>query len=144
MSVNFLHPEYEASLDLWRTLRDVMAGDRAIKQAGIRYVPRLEGQNDVEFRAYVERGFFYNATARTVSGYLGMIFRREPVVKLPDAGSVLGKALRSFENDSDLQGKDLAAYGREVVSEVTVVGRAGTLIDWIGEGGRISAWSLPF
>ena len=28
--VSSLHPEYEAHQDWWRTLRDVMAGDRAV------------------------------------------------------------------------------------------------------------------
>jgi len=80
MPVNSLHPEYEAHEDWWRTLRDVIAGDRAVKRSAVRYIPRLDGQTDLEYRAYVERGFFYNATARTVLGYLGMIFRREPRV----------------------------------------------------------------
>lgn len=142
MPVSTLHTEYEAHQDHWRTLRDVMAGDLQIKREGVRYVPRLEGQSDSEYRAYVDRGFFYNATARTVSGYLGMIFRREPVVKLPDAASALGKALHSFSNDTDMMGKDVGAYAREVVSEVTVIGRAGTLIDWSGEGEDRAYWSL--
>ena len=103
MPVNTLHPDYEYHQDWWRTLRDVMEGDQAMKQAGVRYLPRLEGMNDLEYRCYVERGFFYNATARTVLGYIGMIFRREPVLNLPKAGSVLGNALREFVNDSDLR-----------------------------------------
>jgi len=142
MAVNSLHAEYEVNHDWWRTLRDVMAGDRAIKRAGVRYVPRLEGQNDLDFKAYVDRGFFYNATARTVSGYLGMIFRREPVIKLPDGKSVLGKAMSTFVNDVDLLGKEIGTYAREVVSEVTVVGRAGTLIDWLGDGENRAYWSF--
>jgi len=128
MSVNSFHPDYEIHRDLWQTLRDVMAGDREMKRAGIRYVPRLEGQSDADYRAYVERGFFYNATARTVSGYLGMIFRREPVVKLPK-GAGVGEAMAAFFNDCDLRGKGLESFAREVVNEVTVTGRAGTLID---------------
>jgi hypothetical protein len=142
MPVNSLHPEYVAHQDLWRTLRDVIAGDTEIKRAGARYIARLEGQNDAEFQAYVDRGFFYNATARTVSGYLGMIFRREPVVKLPDAKTVLGKTLKAFLDDVDLLGKEIGGYAREVVSEVTVIGRAGTLIDWIGKGEDRAYWSF--
>lgn len=136
MPVNSLHPDYEINLDSWQTIRDVMLGESAIKRAGARYVPRLEGQSDVEFRAFVDRGFFYNATARTVSGYLGMIFRREPVVKLPERSSACGEALREFVNDVDLMGKGLEEYARQVVSEVTVMGRCGTLVDWMLERGN--------
>lgn len=81
MAVNSFHPEYEVSLGLWLALREVIAGEREIKRAGVRYLPRLEGQSETEYRAYVDPGFFYNATARTMSWYLGMIFRREPVVR---------------------------------------------------------------
>ena len=101
-----------------------------MKRAGIRYLPRLEGMNDLEYRWYVERGFFYNATARTVLGYLGMIFRREPVLKLPEDGSALANAIKDFVNDADLLGKGLSSYAREVTTEVAVIGRAGTLVDW--------------
>ena len=68
-------------MDAWQRIRDVLAGDSAIKRAGAKYVPRLDSQTDDEFRAYVERGFFYNATARTLSGYVGMIFWRDPVLQ---------------------------------------------------------------
>jgi hypothetical protein len=136
MPVNSLNPDYEINLDSWQTIRDVMLGESAIKRAGARYVPRLEGQSDVEFRAFVDRGFFYNATARTVSGYLGMIFRREPVVKLPERSSACGKALQEFVNDVDLMGKGIEEYARQVVSEVTVMGRCGTLADWVLERGN--------
>ena len=107
MPVNSTHAEYDEHLDAWLRIRDVLAGDRAIKRAGQKYVPRLDSQTDEEFRAYVERGFFYNATSRTVSGYIGMIFRRDPVLQLPDKSVALHPALRTFVNDVDLLGTTL-------------------------------------
>src|SRR5512137_800535 len=107
MPVNSTHAEYDENLEAWPRIRDVLAGDRAIKRAGQKYVPRLDSQTDEEFRAYVERGFFYNATARTVSGYIGMIFRRDPVLQLPDKSVALHPALCTFVNDVDLRGTTL-------------------------------------
>ena len=141
MPVNSVHPDYKGHQDQWRTARDVVAGEREVKRAGIRYVPRLEGMNDLEYRAYVERGFFYNATARTVAGYVGMIFRREPLLKVPSDAAPLAKVLGEFRNDCDLVGKELGVYARGVIAEVLVVGRAGTLIDW-AEGEERAYWSL--
>ena len=131
MPANAVHGQYDFHQDTWRTLRDVMEGERAMKLGGVRYVPRLEGMNDVDFRAYVERGFFYNAAARTVSGYLGMIYRRDPLCKVPEGGGGLAAAMRAFVNDSDLLGKSLDGYSREVASEVIIMGRCGTLVDWV-------------
>ena len=55
MPVNSTHPDHDENLDAWLRIRDVLAGDRAIKRAGEKYVARLDSQTDEEFRAYVER-----------------------------------------------------------------------------------------
>src|SRR5687768_16042527 len=133
MPVNSTSADYDENVDAWLRIRDVLAGDSAIKRAGEKYVARLDSQTDEEFRAYVERGFFYNATSRTVSGYVGMIFRRDPVLQLPDKSIALHPALGEFTNDVDLLGTTLDSYARDIVEEVVSLGRTGTLIDWQGE-----------
>ena len=160
MSVQSTHADYDASLAVWQRARDVIAGEDAVKRAGAKYLPRLESQSDTEFAAYVARASFFNATARTADGYLGLIFRRAPFMKLPDettpkhtnntkeagespspqpspprgrGSSALGEALRVFANDVDMLGTPLQGYAKNVVAEVLAVGRTGTLIDWEGE-----------
>jgi hypothetical protein len=160
MPVNSTHPSYDANAEAWQRIRDVLAGDSAIKRAGQKYVPRLDSQTDEEYRAYVERGFFYNATARTVSGYIGMIFRRDPVLQLPGTfteghkgregneenpspehsplrgpreSSPIRRAMEEFVRDVDLVGTTLDGYSKNIVHEVVSLGRAGTLIDWESE-----------
>ncbi len=73
MGVNSTHPEYDAALPAWLRARDVYAGEDAIKGAGKKYVPLLTDQNEADHAAYLERGSFFNATARTVEGFLGLI-----------------------------------------------------------------------
>lgn len=110
-----------------------MAGEDSVKAAGQRYLPRLDSQTDDEYAAYKERASFFNATARTAEGYIGLIFRRPPFLKLPEEGSALGRALSEFRNDADMLGTPLVSYAKNVVNEVIAVGRAGTLIDWEGD-----------
>ena len=86
--VNTIHPEYEAMIQAWTRARDVLAGEDAVKAAGERYLPRLDCQTDEEYLGYLSRACFFNATARTSDGYVGLIFRRAPLVRLPDAGLV--------------------------------------------------------
>jgi len=43
-------------------------------------------------------------------------------------------ALRVFAEDVDLLGTSLYTYGKNIVNEVLTVGRAGTLVDWEGDG----------
>ena len=118
MPVNSTHSSYDENAEVWQRIRDVLAGDTAIKRAVEKYVPRLDSQTDDEFRAYVERGFFYNATARTVSGYIGMIFRRDPVLQLPDKASPLHYPLSAVVNDVDLLGTSLNSYSKNLVHDV--------------------------
>lgn len=78
MPVNSTHPDFDAALPAWTRARDVMAGEDAIKAAGIRYLSKLDSRTDEEYIGYKSRASFFNATARTVEVYLGLIFRRPP------------------------------------------------------------------
>ena len=119
-------------------MRDVMAGEGAVKGAGEKYLPRLDSQSDEEFAAYVKRGSFFNATARTAEAYLGLIFRRPPFLKLPSGGSGVGRSLEEFVNDADMLGTSLTAYAKIVVGDVISLGRAATLVDWEEDAERFS------
>lgn len=118
----------------WLRARDVFAGEDAVKSGRERYLPRLDAQTDDEYAAYKSRASFFNATARTVDAFVGLIFRREPTVKLPERVSGVAGALRVFAEDVDLLGTSLYTYSKSIVNEVLTVGRAGTLVDWEGDG----------
>jgi hypothetical protein len=130
MAVNSTHPDYEASAVDWSRARDVLSGEDAVKAAGEKYLPRLDSQTDDEFAAYRKRASFFNATARTAEGYVGLMFRRPPFVKVPEASAGVGRALADFVNDADMLGTTLAAYAKNAIWEVMGVGRAGSLVDW--------------
>ena len=152
MPANSTHPDYDANLATWLRARDVIAGEDAVKLGGIKYLPRLDSQSDSEYFDYKSRACFFNATSRTCDGFLGLLFRRDPEVKLPDArqevgsqngrthlsperrGSVagVGGALRLFSDDVDFMGTSLFTFCKGVVGEVLALGRCGTLIDWAG------------
>ncbi len=131
--VDSTHPDYDANVTAWLRARDVFAGEDAVKAGGERYLPKLDSQTDDEYAAYKSRASFFNATARTADSFVGLIFRREATVKLPEGASGVGKALAGFEDDADMLGTPLESYAKNVVSEVIGVGRAGTLVDWEGE-----------
>jgi hypothetical protein len=133
MPVDSTHADYDANVTAWLRARDVFAGEDAVKAAGVRYLPRLDSQTDDEYAGYKSRASFFNATARTADGFVGLIFRREPTVKLPAAGSGVGRELVTFGEDADMLGTALSSYAKNVVCEVIGVGRAGTLVDWEGE-----------
>jgi hypothetical protein len=136
--VNSTHPDYDTNAFDWLRARDVLAGEDAVKSAGEKYLPRLDSQTDEEFLAYRKRASFFNATARSAEGFIGLVFRRPPFVKVPEAQaghatSGVGRALAGFLNDSDMLGTTLPGYAKNVVTEVVGIGRAGSLIDWEGD-----------
>ncbi len=132
MPANTTHPDFDANLATWLRARDVIAGEDAVKVGGIKYLPRLDSQSDNEYLGYKSRACFFNATARTCDGFLGLLFRRDPEVKLPDRHAGVGGALRVFTDDVDLMGTSLFTFCKGVTGEVLSVGRSGTLIDWQG------------
>src|SRR5215471_10572818 len=122
--VNSTHPDYDAALPAWLRARDVVAGEDAVKAAGERYLPRLDSQLDEDFNAYKQRALFFNATARTADGFVGLIFRREPTIKTGtenvqpgSAGTPVpaasprparrDRAMLGFVKDTDLRGTSL-------------------------------------
>jgi hypothetical protein len=136
--VNSTHADYDATASAWSRARDVLAGEDAVKAGGERYLTRLDSQTDEEYFAYRNRASFFNATSRTAEGYSGLIFRRPPFVRTPEAPSAAGpvgvaKALAQFVNDADMLSTSLFGYAKNVINEVVGVGRAGTLIDWEGD-----------
>ena len=133
MPVNSTHPDYDANAFDWLRARDVLAGEDAVKSAGEKYLPRLDSQSDEEFLAYRKRASFFNATARSAEGFIGLVFRRPPFVKVPESQSGVGRALATFLNDADMLGTTLSGYAKNVVTEVVGIGRAGSLIDWEGD-----------
>jgi len=133
MPVDSKHLDYDANVPLWLRARDVFAGEDTVKSAGERYLPKLDSQTTEEYQAYRARAAFFNATARTADGFVGLLFRREPTYKQPDNTSGISSALKSFAEDADMLGTTLMAYAKNVTTEVIAVGRVGTLIDWEAE-----------
>jgi hypothetical protein len=74
----------------------------------------LESQSDDEYKAYGARAAFFNASARTAEGFIGLVCRRPPFIKVPEPNSAIGKALGEFINDADMLGTTLAKYGQTV------------------------------
>ena len=115
------HDDYMANAAKWRRCRDTIEGQDAIHAGGKAYLPRLDGQTDEQYKAYVERARFFNATARTVSGMTGLVMRKDPTIAPEE---------QPIAEDINHQGVTLDEYGQNVLTEVLSVGRAGTLLDY--------------
>jgi hypothetical protein len=144
LPVNHTHPDYDAAYPRWKRCRDAYGGTDEIKAAvlaaaGITvgqpaispgkrnhsrsYLPQLDGQDEHQYCAYVERALWYGATKRTVQGLTGAIFRKEPHIDAPDA---IASHLDDITLDGDVTLPELA---KKLLEEQLIVGRAGLLVD---------------
>jgi hypothetical protein len=83
----------------------------------------LGGQQNEDYKSYLQRALYFNATGRTIEAMSGLVFRKDPDIELPDA-------LVPYENDIDMAGTTLEGFARDMVDEVLTVGRVGVLTDY--------------
>jgi len=114
------HNDYLAFAKRWRRCRDVIEGQDYIHAGADMYLPRLDRQDDRQFKDYIERTRFFNASDRTVKGMLGLVFRKQPMVEPTET---------ILEEDINHQGTTLSEYCYDILNELLIVGRVGTLVD---------------
>lgn len=122
MDVTTQHPEFIKYLPKWERCRHASDGQDAVHAAGERYLPKLKDQEPDDYKSYLTRAGFYNATWRTIGGLLGMMFRKPPQKELP-------ASITSYEADIDMAGTSLEVLARKVSLEVLEVGRVGIMVD---------------
>jgi hypothetical protein len=112
----------------WERARDCYDGSDAVKDEGVKYLPkldthkRLSSGGEDQYKEYVMRALYFNATGRTVEGLAGALFQVAPLVTAP-------MALEPHLEDITLAGKSFDLFGLEMVREVLLTGRFGVLID---------------
>jgi hypothetical protein len=123
MAVDTEHPDYRRMSPDWQRMRDVLAGQRAMREPARDYLRRPIGLTDnAEWGRYVEATPFFEATLRTQEGLTGLAFYRDPEVKVPDA-------LQPFVDDATQDGVPLIQFTESVFEEVNGLGRVGVLVD---------------
>lgn len=130
MAILDRHAQYQAYLGQWQRCRDAVAGGDSIKSQGETYLPRLGGQNEDEYRAYKQRALFFNAMGRTVDGLSGLIFRKPPMLDMPD------DMKSGWVDNVTLSGLSMISVAEQSTEEVLAVGRYGVLVDYPANDNR--------
>lgn len=84
---------------------------------------QITAEQDERFRQLVARAVFYNVTGRTHRGLVGAVFKKEPVVTLPEM-------LPTLEEDCDGAGVPLAQQAEKAAGYALSHGRYGLLVDY--------------
>lgn len=116
------HPAYDANVEKWQRCRAAFDGTDAIKGAGALFLPKLSDQSAAEYDAYVKRAMWYGATARTVEGLVGAVFRKAPTLTFPEK-------LKDVIDDITRTGTSLESFTKGCLSDILITGRHGVLVD---------------
>ena len=103
--------------------RAVVNGERSVHAGEETYLPKLNGMTDEQYDSYRLRTLFFNATARTVDGLIGSVFRK-------DITTDFDSRFEAFSNRVTTDGLSLPEYFKQVFEEVLSVGFCGTFIDY--------------
>lgn len=120
--VRTTHREFDEYVEVWNDCDNVVDGQRAMHKAGERYLRKLTDETPDGYRARLSRADFFNATWRSISGLVGMAFRKDPTVIVP-------AAIEPYLANIDLAGTTLYTFAKNVTEEVLEYGRMGLLVD---------------
>lgn len=130
---DFAHPDYLYNLVDYCKIRDCFKGERAIKDGGEIYLPRLGGQSNEDYDNYKRRALFFPITGKTATTMVGLATTKAPKCKFPTT-------MESYFKDSAAKYQFTEFYVT-IFTEVTLMGRYGVLIDAPlgGEGNPVFA-----
>lgn len=126
--ITFIRPEHKQASINWEKMRDVCAGAEIVKSKGNQYLPFLDPtdlseRNKRRNQDYVARSVFYNITGNTKIGLIGMAFRKDPTVSIPDK-------LGYLKTNADGAGTSIYQQSQSTLESVLEVGRHGLYVDY--------------
>ncbi|MGY3265155.1 DUF4055 domain-containing protein [Lysobacter sp. HA35] len=124
MTTEYTHPEYRANEKKWRRVRDAVAGEDVVKDAGRDYLPAPDedasGWTADRYASYLRRAVYYNVTGRTLAGLVGVAFANWPAIETSE---------KYLLDDADGSGVGLVGQAQWMLAQVLQTGRGGLLAD---------------
>jgi hypothetical protein len=138
MSLTERHPSFLERLPDWGLMHDSYAGERTVKAAGDRYLPPTAGMvangygkvtpvgvanlGQAAYDAYRKRALYPDAVKKTITGLLGMVHRKPPVIEVP-------AALQPMVDRATIAGETIEVLWRRITEAQLLDGRCGLLVD---------------
>ena len=136
--VYIFHPDYAEALPQWQLVEDSVMGQNRVKLRTTKYLPMPNPtdksvENVERYNQYLLRAIYYNTVYRTLSGLVGVAFRKPPEIDIP-------QAIEYLVSNVDGSGLSLNQQAQWTLSEVLKKGRSGLLVDYpTTDGGTTAA-----
>ena len=121
----------------WPIMADTVAGTRQMRSKGERYLPKEPAEKDAHYNYRLSRAIFFNGTERTLTGLVGMVFRKEPklgedvpeLIRGVEGADEQAKVEGQWEN-IDNAGTHGSVFTKEVFTDAMQDGHAVILVDF--------------
>ncbi|WP_188063747.1 DUF4055 domain-containing protein [Sphingobium sp. KCTC 72723] len=124
MEINKPHSDIACEHERWDINADVVGGHYPVKARGTKYLPKAYiEQTDPEYKSFKDHVSFYPAANRTLTGLLGLMFRRNPV--LENTGVIESSLKGIITRD----GKSVNDLAKEVCRGYLTAAYHGLLVD---------------
>jgi len=124
-----VHPEYTGNIGYWEQLTHTLAGEKVVKDQGIKYLPMTDGMLKLEttlqgkiYDAYKQRAVFSNFVEETAEAILGLMDKKPAHIVLPTA-------LAGYEDQMTPDGYNIHTLLKYVNRQQVIKGRVGMLAD---------------
>lgn len=127
-NVGFIRDEIVALMPQYELIRDALAGEVAVKEAGDKYLPRpdpsdLSRENKERYKSYLRRAVFYNVTRRTLSALTGQVFMRPAEIVYPE---IMEPVIKNASGT----GVSLELTAKRALNYTLAYSRAGVYVDY--------------
>lgn len=117
-------PERDEKRKRWQRNRDHCAGVDAVKEAGESYLPKPDDEmTDEQYANYQRLVEYFPAAARTLKSFIGLAFRKSPVLKAP-------KVVEDHAWAVTAKGQSVEFVSRWAMREFTMLNDGGLLVDY--------------
>lgn len=130
--LNSANLHYLKMLPYWVKLRELYAGEKIVKDKGVKYLPpsagmMLDGMNVGEdgyksYENYKQRAEYINYIRDAVETYVGLVNQEKPSIQLP-------KEMEYLRERATKRGESLESLLRKITTEQLKVGRCGLFVD---------------
>ena len=121
---DYTSPLYDAQMEDVGLVRNVYGGTKTMRAAKEIYLPKNPEEEREDYETRLDRCVLFNATARTVKGLVGMVFRKDPVLMEDVPASIAADA-----ENIDMAGRALPVFARDVFENAMIDGHTWVHIE---------------
>jgi hypothetical protein len=127
-TVDGVNPQYNRFCKIMIRANDCNDGEDKIKEKGETYLPMLEGMRRSKkpanlYNVYLTNAIFYPATGRTVKAYLGIMFKKSPVL-------VASETMQEYSKQITFGGQDIEKLAIQCAKDVILNTRCALFVDY--------------